>query len=93
MAKKLSRHVRYDVYRGDRMTILVRLRNESSLDHDLPNSTVYCVRLQTKDCCLSRRHYVCHSTLFRLFERYGMTMATSESEEILEEPEEYGYVQ
>jgi hypothetical protein len=89
MAKKLSRHVRYDFYRGDRMTILVRVRDDTSDDL----SPVYCVRLQTKDCCLSRRHYVCHSTLFRLFERYGMTMATVESEEVLEEPEEYGFVQ
>jgi hypothetical protein len=89
MSKKLSSHVRHEVYRGDRITILLRERDESG--DDLP--PVYFVRLRRNDSCLSKRRWVCHNTLFRLFERYGMTTATAESEEILEEPEEYGCVQ
>jgi hypothetical protein len=73
-------------YRGDRITILLRERDASG--DDLP--PIYFVRLRRNDSCLSKRRYVCHSRLFRSFERYGMT---AESEEILEEPEEYGCVQ
>ena len=87
MKKELSRLVRYDVYRGSKVTILVRQREESEA-----RDPVYCVRLQGSGR-YGRRHYVCSETLYRLFEMHEITMATNEAREVLEEPEEYTFIQ
>ena len=85
MKKELSRLVRYDVYRGSKISILVRQPDRSE-------DPVYCVRLQGLGR-YGRRHYVCSDTLYRLFKMHEITMPTNETQEVLEEPDECGYIQ
>jgi hypothetical protein len=84
---KLSRLVTYDVFKGSKISILVRQQNKNE------RQDVYCIRLRSDQCHLGSRHYVCRKTLLKLFEMKKMTMATAETEEVLEQPDSYCYIQ